>query len=547
MSEARGATSERQGVAVAGTVLRVGLGALLLLVIVALPNDWGRLLSWPQKAIPLEWLAILGLLLILPRPAARVARAIVVAVTGALLFVKIADMGTGTAFARPFNPILDLHFFVSGWHLLSGTVGVGRAVAAIALALLVFLATLFALAWGLRGLERLPRGSRRAPGLALLLLAAFGAVLVQSGGPSFANAQATRFAVERAEILARGFRDLAEFETALGQDPAEALLGPGLLQRLEGKDVLFLFVESYGRSAVEDPRYRDAARERLSAVEAGLAGAGFSARSGWLTAPTVGGQSWLAHAALLSGLWTDKQQRYERLMVSERPSLNRIFRRAGWRTIGVMPAITMDWPEARWYGYDATYVRANLGYRGDPFNWVTMPDQFTLKAMQRLELDREGRAPVMAEVSLISSHAPWTPIPPVLPWADIGDGTVFNPHAHSGDPPEIVWRDHERVRDQYALSIDYALETIGSYIETFGTRDLVLVVLGDHQPASIVTGPDASWDVPVHLIAADQDVLAAIDGWNWTPGMIPAADVPATGMDAFRERFLRAFSASPLG
>lgn len=547
MSQAHGTTSQRRGVAAAGTVLRVALGALLLLAIVVLPNDWGRVIARPDPSLPLEWVAALGLLLVLPRRAAGIACALVVAAAGALLFIKLADMGTGVAFARPFNPILDLHLFVSGWHLLSGSVGVGQAVLAIGLALLVFFAALLALGWGLRGLEKWPSASRRAPGFALLLLAAIGAVLVHRGPAPFANTQATRFAVERADILQRGFRDLAEFETLLDDDPARALSGSGLLQRLEGKDVLFLFVESYGRSAVEGERYADAVRDRLAGIEAGIGDAGFAARSGWLTAPTVGGQSWLAHAALLSGLWVDKQQRYERLMVSERPSLNRIFKEAGWRTVGVMPAITMDWPEARWYGYDTTYVRDNLGYRGDPFNWVTMPDQFTLKAMQRFELDAGNRAPVMAEVSLISSHAPWTPIPPLLPWNAIGDGTVFNPHANSGDPPDVVWRDHERVRDQYALSIDYALETIGSYIETFGTDDLVLVVLGDHQPASIVTGPGASWDVPVHLIAADPDVLEAIDDWNWTPGLIPDADAPVMGMDKFRERFLRAFSEPALG
>ena len=37
--------------------------------------------------------------------------------------------------------------------------------------------------------------------------------------------------------------------------------------------------------------------------------------------------------------------------------------------------------------------------------------------------------------------------------------------------------------------------------------DLVLVLLGDHQPASIVTGPDASHDVPITILARDPAVL----------------------------------------
>lgn len=532
-------------------VLRVALGDLLLLAVIALPNEWARLRAPVAPVLPLEWLFVLGLLLLVPRAVARGLRIAVVVALGALLFVKLADMGTGVAFSRLFNPILDLHLFVSGWHLLSGSVGRVNAILAIAAALAAFTAVLFLLAWGLRGLERLPGRARRIGGAVLLAVSLAGAGLLaaepQSRPAEWVGLQATRFGTERARLLHASLRDLASFETELGDDPAERLPADLLLQGLAGKDVLFLFVESYGRSAVEAPRYAQAVRQRLRGIEEGIASAGFSARSGWLTAPTVGGQSWLAHAALLSGLWVDSQQRYTRLMVSQRPSLNRLFAKAGWRTVGVMPAITMDWPEARWYGYEATYVNANLGYRGDPFNWVTMPDQYTLAAMNRLELDRAPRAPVMAEVSLISSHAPWTPIPPLLAWDEIGDGTVFNPFADAGDPPEVVWREPERVRDQYALSIDYALETIGSYIETFGTRDLVLVVLGDHQPASIVTGPDASRDVPVHVIAADPDVLDAISGWNWSQGMIPASDAPVWGMDAFRMRFLEAFAGDPAG
>lgn len=531
--------------------LRIALGLCLLAGVIALPNEWARLQAPVLPVVPLEWSFLVALLLLAPRGLARILRVALIVGIGALLFVKLADMGTGIAFSRLFNPILDLHLFVSGWHLLSGSVGITSAVLGIAAALAVFTAVLFMLIWGLRGLERLPGRVRRIVGAVLLLFSMAGAGLL-SADPSSRAAQwvgigATQFGVERAQLLRASFRDLASFEAELGQDPAAALPPERLLQGLAGKDVLFLFVESYGRSALEDARYSGEVRRRLDAIETAIGQAGFSARSGWLTAPTVGGQSWLAHAALLSGLWVDSQQRYERLMVSERPSLNRLFAEAGWRTIGVMPAITMDWPEARWYGYEATYVNANLGYRGNPFNWVTMPDQYTLAAMNRLELDRAPRGPVMAEVSLISSHAPWTPIPPLLPWGEIGDGTVFNPYADAGDPPEVVWREPERVRDQYALSIDYALETIGSYVETFGTRDLVLVVLGDHQPASIITGADASRDVPMHVIAADEAVLGALSGWNWTPGLVPSSDAPVWPMDEFRLRFLEAYSGGASG
>src|SRR3546814_8758507 len=111
-------------------------------------------------------------------------------------------------------------------------------------------------------------------------------------------------------------------------------------------------------------------------------------------------------------------------MASDRRTLVHGFRRAGWRTVAAMPAITMPWPEGDYFGFDTVYAAADLGYRGDPFNWVTMPDQYTLAALQRLEFarpgagksgpERQARPPVMATLALISSHAPWTPIPPAI-------------------------------------------------------------------------------------------------------------------------------------
>ena len=69
-------------------------------------------------------------------------------------------------------------------------------------------------------------------------------------------------------------------------------------------------------------------------------------------------------------------------------------------------------------------------------------------------------------------------------------------------------------------------------------------MLGDHQPAAFVSEDPVSHDVPVHLIGAPE-TLARLDGWGWTPGLIPAADAPVWGMDAFRDRFLAAFGPAP--
>ncbi len=65
------------------------------------------------------------------------------------------------------------------------------------------------------------------------------------------------------------------------------------------------------------------------------------------------------------------------------------------------------------------------------------PTQYTLSAFERLvrEPAREKGKPVMAEIALISSHAPWTPVARMIDWDDVGDGTAFDAQATSGDHP----------------------------------------------------------------------------------------------------------------
>jgi hypothetical protein len=104
-----------------------------------------------------------------------------------------------------------------------------------------------------------------------------------------------------------------------------------------------------------------------------------------------------------------------------------------------------------------------------------------------------------------------------------------------------------QVKELYGQSIEYALSVLISFVTTFHEQDddLVLVLLGDHQPATVVTGPAASHDVPITIIAKDPAVMDRTSSWGWDDGMLPSPDAPVWRMDAFRDRFLTAFGPSP--
>jgi hypothetical protein len=183
-----------------------------------------------------------------------------------------------------------------------------------------------------------------------------------------------------------------------------------------------------------------------------------------------------------------------------------------------------------------------MGYRGPSFGYARIPDQYTWKHFADTELARDDQ-PVMAEIDLVSSHTPWAPLPKLVPWSEIGDGSVFDPQPEQGPSATEVWRDPDRVRQAYGQSVEYSLGAMFDFLHQTDDPNLVIVVLGDHQPATIVSGQGAGHDVPISIIATDPAVLAAIDGWRWQDGMLPSPDAPVWPMSDFRDRFLGTFSA----
>jgi Sulfatase len=497
-----------------------------------------------------EIVLLFGLLALVPpfrrgRSGALVAHAVALA-TAIVLTLTLAELVIRASLARPLNPWLDLHLAPALVHLLTGTLGGALGwlalTALLALPIVVFLVTLKAARAAQQVLQhrrwRLATLGAVALAMVLLLMQQIRPAAFEPHRPiSLAASQMLQGQWQRGRAM---LAELAEFERKAGDDRFRELPGHALLAGLDGADVLLMYVESYGRSALDQERYAATLVPRLEEFERQLAAAGLIAASGWLTSPTVGGQSWLAHGTIESGLWLSDQRHYDLLLTSDRLTLTKAFARAGYRTIAVKPAITMPWPEGESLGFERVYAAADLGYAGLPYNWVTMPDQYTLSVLERRERNGHAR-PLFAEVSLISSHAPWTPIPPVLDdWAAIGDGAVFSRWAETGDPPEMVWRDPERVRRQYILALDHVLGVLASYAARFVDDRTLLILVGDHQAAPLITGEGAGRDVPIHVISGAPGLLEPFLAWGFMPGMQPAG-APSRRMDTLRDWFLGIF------
>jgi len=533
------AAPPRRGVAVAVS----GLAVLLVWAALVAPNQPSHLTVGAFVRLPLELLVAVAVATLLP-PGPRRALAVVAgAVLSLLLVVKVLDIGFFTAFDRPFRPVDDSSYVGIGIETLRDAVGSTSADVIVAVAGILVVALLSVPVLALVRVTRVAAGHR---GWALRAAAVLGVVWVafRLAGAPVASSSAAALAVDEVQAVHTGLQYRATLFRALAHDRFAATPAGRLLTGLRGKDVMLVFVESYGRVAVQDSAFSPAVDAVLERGTAQLHRAGFSARSAFLTSPTFGGLSWLAHSTLQSGIRVDGQRSYDELVKHNRLTLTRAFKRGGWRAVGVMPANHRAWPEGfSYYHYDAIYDRRNLGYRGPDFGLPPMPDQYALLALRRLELAKRHRPPLFSEVDLISSHAPWTRIPRLIPWDEVGDGSVFARVPVEEATQASLFGDAKRARAAYGHSIEYTLRTLFSFVQRYGDPNLVLVVLGDHQPATLVTGQGATHDVPISVIAHDPKVMDRISGWGWERGMLPSRQAPVWPMDAFRDRFLGAFGS----
>ncbi|MGR3702085.1 MAG: sulfatase-like hydrolase/transferase [Paracoccaceae bacterium] len=525
------------------------LAAALLHVVLIQPNHPAAMTWGALSVLSLEWVVLLLALPVLgDGRLGRVIRALLTAVLTLIVVLKSADFAMFTSFTRGFNPVGDLPLLAAAFRLLWGSVGLLGAIGALIGTVLAIVALAASLWWAMGVWARvaLPRPAlfaARAGAVLTMGLAVMDVGAIMARWPVPFNAPGTAFTarvgVERVALIRNTLADLRAFNALARTDPFAARAG--LLDKID-RDVLVIFVESYGRTSLDTPFYAQKHRPLLANATRRLEQAGLAVQSAYLSSPTRGGQSWLAHATFANGMRVDGQARYQAAIASGRETLFHIAARSGFHTAAVMPAITLDWPEAAFMGFDTILPAADLGYRGLPFNWVTMPDQFTLAAMDRLVREPVSDQRVFAQVALISSHAPWVPIPRMIPWEELGDGSIFNDMAMSGDRPDVVWRDHDRVRDQYRMSISYALEVVVDYAIRHADDPPLMIVLGDHQAAGFIALDERS-DVPIHLIGP-ADLLGHVADWGWTRSMIPAATAPVLPMEAMRDLLIEAFSTT---
>jgi hypothetical protein len=475
----------------------VSIELLVLLLALAVANAW----FGPTRARVLQLLSVLVILFALGR---------------------YADVTAPALYGREINLYWDLPNVGSVVAMLTRAAPVW-VVAALASGLIAVLVILYAGArWSLGRIDevlRTPRARRAvgiagATGIAIFIAQAMFEQLPQV--PRFSTPVSHTYAVQMQRV----------FDT-FSISPAARALPPSPrfhsdLEALSSRDVLLVFMESYGRVTYDRPEVRrevTPARDRLVEVANRT---GRSMVSAFVTSPTFGGGSWLAHSSLMSGIDVTDPDRYALLLTQNRPTLASFFKQRGYRVVADMPGTRGSWPEGSFYAFDALYDAARLNYHGPEFGWWRIPDQFSLASVDARELRPQPRSPLFVLFPTINTHMPFRPTPPLQSdWTRVLGAAPFDAEDVKRSITQTpAWTD---MGESYAASLTYSFDMFASYLALRADEDFVLILIGDHQPAANVSGAGASWDVPMHVITRSPGILATLREHGFVDGATPAA------------------------
>ncbi len=522
-------------------------GALVALILlngaVTFHNVWPTLgVHWPGE-LSVEIAALVVLLALSNAWRGPTGPRVLAALSALVVLFALGRYGEVTA---PALYGREVNLYWDGPRLLSVVQMLARVASAWQLAAvcaggLAILSLLFLLArWSLRRIDVVLHDSRPARlvfGIGgLFLIASFLAQQLSEAAPEM-----PRFSIPVSRTYGN---QVARIVDALSSTRAARILpsSPPLsshLDALGGSDVLVVFLESYGGVTYDRADYALALRPARERLARAVQDTGRNVASAFVVSPTFGGQSVLAHLSLLSAIEVRDSTRYALLMTQTRPTLVSVFKHAGYRTVAVMPGMQQDWPEGAFYGFDEIYDAAKLQYAGPSFGWWRIPDQYSLAALDARELQMRPRRPLMMFFPTVSTHIPFQPIPPLQPqWQ-----RMLSSEPYDAAPLRQAFAqrtDWTAMGKSYVNSVAYFLEVLASYLEKHATDDLVLIVLGDHQPAANVSGEDAPWDVPVHVITRRADILDALHREGFRDGLTP--ERPAIGkMNQLTLQLLNAF------
>lgn len=290
---------------------------------------------------------------------------------------------------------------------------------------------------------------------------------------------------------------------------------------LRNADVNLFFIESYGRVAFSNAAMHERLKPSREAFAAQIKASGMQVVSAFAASTTFGGASELAHLALLSGINTGDAAVHDLLLTTERPTLVTMFRDRGYQTHAIYPGLSWDWPEKSFYRFDKFLDARDLQYKGPKIGYWSLPDQYALASFNQIHPITAASPKRLTFYPSITSHMPFHPVPPYLEdWSQILKSQPFSEQQMAEVNAQPL--DWLNMRPGYLGMLEYNFKWLSGYLAQPRVRDTVFILLGDHQPAANVTGEGVTWDVPIHIISHNEDLMQRLLKQGFTSGLEPS-------------------------
>jgi hypothetical protein len=292
------------------------------------------------------------------------------------------------------------------------------------------------------------------------------------------------------------------------------------LGALRGRDVNLFFWESYGQVAYTVPQINSGLLEARQALAQQITDSGMQVVSAYVSSTTFGGASELAHIALLTGIDTGNPTVHDLLITTDRPTLTGLFQQRGYDVHALYTALTWDWPEKVFYRFNRFSDARDLGYKGPKLGYWTVPDQYAVARYQEMHPISASTPKRLMFFPSITSHMPFHPVPPYQEdWKKVLSDTPFD--AQQMAQVQAQKEEWFNMRPGYIGMMNYNYQWFKGLLAQPKARDALYIVLGDHQPAANVTGEGATWDVPVHIISSQPELLQRFIDRGFQPGLTP--------------------------
>jgi hypothetical protein len=435
-----------------------------------------------------------------------------------LVVGRYADVTATALFGRDINLYWDLRFIPDVVSLLAKAAHSWLVLGVLAVVLIALVVLYVVLRWAIRTVSDAASDREQRIPLALisaaLLMVFIASTAVGAHVPGLEFARPVTLTYARQVGVA--VRAMAGKTTV---PPSPSMTSD--LAHVKGADVYLIFLESYGAVTFDRAAFSTALAPAREAFEKAIHDTGRDVVSAFVESPTFGGNSWLAHISLMSGIEVRDPDVNAMLMAQKRETVVTAFKRRGYRTVALMPGLWQAWPEGSFYNFDIIYGGERLAYRGPEFGWFDIPDEFALAKFDALEADAPSRPPLFMFFPTITTHTPFRPTPPYQPdWNRVLTEQPFDePDLDRSFDQQADWLN---LGPSYVDAMTYSYKTLAGYLRKTRDRDVVIILLGDHQPPALVSGEGAPWDVPVHVIATRRDVLDRLVATGFRRGLTPA-------------------------